>query len=88
MKPRRAWAGGHATSIQDFRPPTGPCWPRSGTLAPRQEAASVRKELMALEPQILGQHGSRAVAAVLRRRIGLGYAEGLRLAGIPERSRP
>ena len=32
-KPPPAWADGPATSIQDFHPPTEPCWPRSVTLA-------------------------------------------------------
>jgi tetratricopeptide (TPR) repeat protein len=57
-----------------------------GHLGARQEAASVRKALMALEPGF-SIDVALARSPLLRREDRERYAEGLRLSGIPERSR-
>jgi nitrogen-specific signal transduction histidine kinase/TolB-like protein/FixJ family two-component response regulator len=58
-----------------------------GHLGARQEAASVRKALMALEPSFsIGVALARV--PLLKQEDRDRYAEGLRLSGIPERSRP
>jgi TolB-like protein/FixJ family two-component response regulator len=58
-----------------------------GHLGARREAAEVRKVLLTMEPRF-SIEGAVARSPMLRPADRDRYAEGLRLAGIPERSRP